>query len=119
MFKELNENLSSIEGEVSKLKTAVSHIEQSKEAALKAVNAAESTNREFKEHLLRVTADVDSILKPHKDLIYATEKLTNSIETIGLVKQLKTIKLLIILTGIIALMAVIAPFWRVLLTFLK
>lgn len=119
MFEELNDNLTSIEEEVSKLKTAVAHIEQSKEAALKAVNAAETTNKEFKEHLQKVTADVDSILKPHKELINATEKLTKSIEDINLPKQLRLIKVMIILTGIIAFLGAISPFGKILLSVLK
>jgi len=101
-FRELQENLNSIQGELTRLGTAVSHIEQSKEAAVKAVNAAETTNKEFKEHLLRVTADIDSILKPHKELIASTEKLTKTIEAIDFPKQLKLIKMIVIATGAIA-----------------
>lgn len=107
MFKELNDNLTSIEGEVSKLKTAVAHIEQSKEAAVKAVNAAETTNKEFKEHLQRVTADVDSILKPHKDLIASTEKLTKTIEAIDFPKKLKLLTIIAIATGTVALIGTV------------
>jgi len=98
-FRELHENLNSIQGELTKLGTAVAHIEQSKEAAVKAVNAAETTNKEFKNHLLKVTADVDSILKPHKELIASTEKLTKTIEAIDFPKQLKLIKIIAIATG--------------------
>jgi len=107
MFKELNDNLTSIEGEVSKLKTAVAHIEQSKEAAVKAVNAAETTNKEFKEHLQKVTTAVDSILKPHQDLIASTEKLTKTIEAIDFPKQLKLIRIIGISTGAVALIGTV------------
>lgn len=107
MFKELNDNLSSIEGEVSKLKTAVAHIEQAKEAATKAVGAADTTNKEFKEHLQRVTAAVDTILKPHQELIAATENLTKTIQTVDFPKQLKQIKMIAIATGAIALIGTV------------
>ena len=62
MFKEPNDNLNSINGEVTKLKTAVEHIDTAKSPAQAAVNA---TNTEFKEHLQKVTKAFDSILKPH------------------------------------------------------
>ena len=81
MFKE-NDYLVIIEGEVSKLKNAVTHIEQSKEAASKAVNVAETTNNEFREHLQKVLVAVDSILKPHQELISTTESLTRTISGI-------------------------------------
>lgn len=103
MFKELNDNLSSIEGEVTKLKTAVAHIELAKEAATKAVNAADTTNKEFKEHLQRVTAAVDTILKPHQELIAATDNLTKTIQATDLRMQLKHIKMIAIATGAITL----------------
>jgi len=80
MFKELNDNLNSINGEVAKLKTAVEHIDTAKSAAQAAVNAAITTNTEFKEHLLKVTKAVDSILKPHQDLITATENLPRQLK---------------------------------------
>lgn len=102
MFKELNDNLSSIEGEVSKLKTAVAHIQQAKEAATKAVNVAETTNKEFKEHLVKVTAAIDAILKPHQELIAATENLTKTIQAINFPKQLKQITTIVIAVGAIA-----------------
>ncbi len=103
MFKELNDNLTSIEGEVTKLKTAVEHIDTAKAAAQAAVNAANTTNTEFKGHLQKVITAVDSILKPHQDLIAATENLTKTIEAIDFPKQLKLIKIIAIATGTVAL----------------
>ena len=103
MFKELNDNLSSIEGEVSKLKTAVAHIEQSKEAAVQAVNIAENTNKAFNEHLQEIMEDVDSILQPHKELIISTGKLIQTIEAINFPKKLKYIMIIAITTGAISL----------------
>ncbi len=107
MFKELNDNLNSINGEVTKLKTAVEHIDTAKTAAQAAVNAANTTNTEFKEHLQKVTKAVDSILKPHQDLIAATENLTKTIEAIDFPKQLKLIKIIAIATGAIALIGTV------------
>jgi predicted nucleic acid-binding Zn-ribbon protein len=103
MFKELNDNLNSIDNEVIKLKTAVSHIEKSKEAAMKAVVVAETTNREFRQHLENVTTAVDEILKPHKELISTTEKLVKIIESVDFPsrftqqeKEIKMLKFLLI-----------------------
>ena len=107
MFKELNDNLNSINGEVTKLKTAVEHIDTAKSAAQAAVNAANTTNTEFKEHLQKVTKAVDSILKPHQDLIAATENLTKTIEAIDFPKQLKLIKIIAIATGAVALIGTV------------
>lgn len=107
MFKELNDNLTSIEGEVAKLKTAVEHIDKAKSAAEAAVNAAGTTNTEFKEHLQKVTKAVDSILKPHQDLITATENITKTIEAIDFPKQLKLIKIIAIATGAVALIGTV------------
>ena len=107
MFKELDDNLTSIEVEVTKLKTAVEHIETAKSAAETAVNTAETTNKEFKEHLQKVMATVDSILKPHKELIAATDNLAKTIQTIDFPKQLKIIKLVAISTGAIALIGTV------------
>jgi hypothetical protein len=107
MFKELNDNLSSIEGEILKLKNAVTHIEQAKEAAIKAVNAAETTNKEFKEHLLKVTSAVDSILKPHQELIAATENLTKTIQAINFPENLKQIKMLVAAVGAIVIIGTV------------
>jgi len=105
MFKELNENLSSIEGEVTKLKKAIEHIDSAKSAAQAAVNAANITNAEFKDHLLKVTKTVDSILKPHQELINATETLTKTLEAVDfparLDKQGKEIKFLKIFSIVI------------------
>jgi chromosome segregation ATPase len=103
MFKELNDNLTSIEGEITKLKTAIDHIDAAKVAAQSAVNAANSTNTEFKNHLVKVTQAVDSILKPHQDLITATEKLTKTIEAINFPKQLKLIKIITIATFVVVI----------------
>lgn len=111
MFKELNDNLSSIEGEVSRLKTAVQHIDTAKAAAQAAVNAANTTNTQFKEHLQKVTKAVDSILKPHEDLIAATESLTKTISQIDFpnkleqqAKELTLIKtILFIVLGVVVL----------------
>ncbi|MBK8144040.1 MAG: hypothetical protein IPK62_03045 [Bacteroidetes bacterium] len=105
MFKELNDNLNSINGEVTKLKTAVEHIDTAKSAAQAAVNAANTTNTEFKEHLQKVTKAVDSILKSHQDLIASTKNLTTTIKAIDFPKQLRLIKIISIATGAIALIA--------------
>ena len=107
MFKELNDNLSSIEREVTKLKTAVAHIEQAKEAATEAVSVAETTNKEFKEHLQRIIAAVDAILNPHQELISATENLTKTIQAVNFPKQLKLIKIIAISAGVISLIGTI------------
>ena len=107
MFKELNDNLNSINGEVKKLKTAVEHIDSAKAAAKAAVIAANTTNTEFKEHLQKVTNAVDSILKPHQDLIEATENLTKTIEAIDFPNQLKIIKIISISTCAIALIGTV------------
>ena len=111
MFKELNDNLASIEGEVTKLKTAVQHIDTAKAAAQAAVSVANTTNTEFKEHLQKVTKAVDSILKPHEDLIAATESLTKTIAQIDFpnrleqqAKELKLIKtILLVVCGLVVL----------------
>ncbi|HOF16033.1 MAG TPA: hypothetical protein PLF32_05035 [Bacteroidales bacterium] len=107
MFKELDDYFNSIDGEVTKLKTAVEHIDTAKSAAQEAVNAANTTNTEFKEHLTKVTEAVDSILKPHQDLIKATENLTKTIKAIDFPKQLKLIKMIAIATGAIALIGTV------------
>lgn len=75
MFQELNDSLSSIEEEVGKLKTAVAHIEKSKESAETAVKVAEKLTKDFSNHLKNVTDTVDKILKPHVDLIKSTKRL--------------------------------------------
>ncbi len=75
MFKDLDENLTSIEEEVGKLKNAVAHIEKSKESAENTIKAAEKLTNEFSVHLKKVTNDVDKILKPHVELIEATKRL--------------------------------------------
>ncbi len=107
MFKELNDHLNSINGEVAKLKTAVEHINTAKEAAQAAVDAANTTNAEFREHLQKVTKAIDSILKPHQELIAATENLTKTIEAIDFPKQLKIIKIIAIATGAISLIGTV------------
>jgi hypothetical protein len=75
MFKELNDNLKSIEDEVSKFKTAIEHIEQAKAVAEKTAIAADTLTKEFSTHLTGVTSAVDKTLKPHKELIAATKTL--------------------------------------------
>ncbi len=75
MFQELNDNLSSIEEEVGKLKTAVAHIEKSKESAEVAVKVAEKLTNDFSNHLKNVTDNVDKILMPHIELIKSTKRL--------------------------------------------
>lgn len=107
MFKELNENLSSIEQEIAKMKTAVEHIDTAKAAAKAAVDAANTTNAEFKDHLQKVMKAVDSILKPHHDLIAATENLTKSINSIDFPKQLFLIKIIAISTFAVALIGTV------------
>lgn len=107
MFKELDENLSSIEKEVSKLKTAVTHIEEAKEAATKAVKVADTTTKEFKEHLQKVTKAVDEILKPHQKLISATENLTETIKSIDFPNQLNFIKVIVIISALTTLIGII------------
>ncbi len=107
MFKELNDNLNSINGEVTKLKTAVEHIDTAKTAAQAAVNAANTTNTEFKEHLQKVTKAVDSILKPHQELIAATENLTKTIEAIDFPNKLKLLTIIAIATGAVALIGTV------------
>lgn len=107
MFKELNDNLSSIEQEIAKMKTAVEHIDAAKESALSAVNAANTTNAEFKDHLQKVIKAVDSILKPHQELIETTENLTKAIKGIDIQKQLFLIKTITISTFAISLIGTI------------
>lgn len=101
MFKELDTNLKAINGEVSKLQTAVEHIDKAKTAAQKAVETADNMQKAFNEHLTDVTKNVESILKPHKELIKATEELAKTINAVNfperLDKQEKEIKLLKIL----------------------
>ena len=101
MFKELDENLKSMNGEISKLHSAVEHIAQSKNVAEQAVKTATQLQTSFNTHLTSVTEDVSNILEPHKQLIKATETLTNTISAIDfpsrLEKQDKEINLLKIL----------------------
>ena len=98
MFKELDDNLKSMNGEISKLQSAVEHIAQSKNAAEQAVKTAIELQTSFKTHLTSVAEDVSKILDPHKQLIKATETLTSTISAIDfpnrLDKQDKEIKLL-------------------------
>ena len=115
MFEELETNLRNIDGQIAQLKTAVEHIDAAKAAAQAAVNAANTTNTEFKEHLQKVTKTVDSILKPHEDLIAATENLTKTIAQIDFpnrleqqAKELKLIKtILFVVCGLVVLGAVL------------
>lgn len=98
MFKELDDNLKSMNGEISKLQSAVEHIAQSKNAAEQAVKTAIELQTSFKTHLTSVAEDVSKILDPHKQLIKSTETLTSTISAIDfpnrLDKQDKEIKLL-------------------------
>ncbi len=98
MFKELDDNLKSMNGELSKLQSAVEHIAQSKNVAEQAVQTASQLQTSFNTHLTSVTEDVSKILEPHKQLIKATETLTSTITAIDfpsrLDKQDKEINLL-------------------------
>ena len=105
MFKELDDNLKSMNGEISKLQSAVEHIAQSKNVAEQAVKTATQLQTSFNTHLTSVTEDVSKILDPHKQLIKATETLTNTISAIDfpsrLDKQDKEINLLKILLFVV------------------
>jgi len=105
MFKELDDNLKSMNGEISKLQSAVEHIAQSKNVAEQAVKTAIQLQTSFNAHLTSVTEDVSKILGPHKQLIKATETLTNTISAIDfpsrLDKQEKEINLLKILLFVV------------------
>jgi hypothetical protein len=105
MFKELDDNLKSMNGEISKLQSAVEHIAQSKNVAEQAVKTATQLQSSFNTHLTTVTEDVSKILDPHKQLIKATENLTNTISAIDfpsrLDKQDKEINLLKILLFVV------------------
>lgn len=111
MFEELETNLRNIDGQIAQLRTAVEHINAAKAAAQAAVNAANTTNTEFKEHLQKVTKAVDSILKPHEDLIAATESLAKTIAKIDFpnrleqqAKELKLIKtILFVVCGLVVM----------------
>jgi len=98
MFKELDDNLKSMNDEIAKLQSAVEHISQSKNVAEQAVKTVEQLQASFNTHLSSVTEDVNSILDPHKQLIKATETLTNTISAIDFPSRLdnqeKEIKLL-------------------------
>ena len=101
MFKELDDNLKSMNGEISKLQSAVEHIAQSKNVAEQSVKTATQLQTSFNTHLTSVTEDISKILDPHKQLIKATETLTSTISAIDfpsrLDKQDKEINLLKIL----------------------
>jgi len=114
MFKQLEENLQSMESEMARLKTAVSHIEKSKDAAIKAVELADKTTSEFREHMTAITSSVDSILKPHKELISVTENLVKIIAVIDFPakldhqeKQIKLLKILLFCIGSISLVGIV------------
>lgn len=98
MFKQLDDNLKSMDGEISKLQSAVEHIAESKNVAEQAIKAATQLQTSFNAHLSSVTEDVSKILDPHKQLIKATETLTSTISAIDfpsrLDKQDKEINLL-------------------------
>jgi hypothetical protein len=71
------------------------------------VIVAETTNKEFKEHLLKVTAAVDAILKPHQNLISSTQTLTNTINAINFPKELRQLKMIAIGVGVISLIGIV------------
>jgi chromosome segregation ATPase len=96
MIKELEDNLSAINNEVAKLKKAIEHIETSKKAAQTAVTAAEKMNGALNKHVTDVTEGVQSILKPHQDLIEATERLTETIDGLNIPRQLKLFRIIAI-----------------------
>ena len=111
MFKELDDNLKSMNGEISKLQNAVEHITQSKNVAEQAVKTATQLQTSFNTHLTSVTEDVSKILDPHKQLIKATETLTSTISAIDfpnrLDKQDKEINLLKILLFTVCVLVLI------------
>jgi chromosome segregation ATPase len=111
MFKELDDNLKSMNGEISKLQSAVEHIAQSKNVAELAVKTATQLQTSFNTHLTSVTEDVSKILDPHKQLIKATETLTSTISEIDfpsrLDKQEKEINMLKILLFIVCALVLI------------
>ncbi|MCU0323067.1 MAG: hypothetical protein MUE72_11660 [Chitinophagaceae bacterium] len=111
MFKELDDNLKSMNGEILKLQSAVEHIAQSKNVAEQAVKTAIQLQTSFNTHLNSVTEEVNKILDPHKQLIKATETLTNTISEIDLPsrldKQEKEINLLKILLFIVCGLVII------------
>jgi septal ring factor EnvC (AmiA/AmiB activator) len=106
-FPELQQSLTSIEGELSRLKTAVEHIDKAKSAAEAAIKSAHTTNEEFKRHLQAVTKTVDAILKPHQELIAATESLTSKIQAMDFPKQLRQLKMIAIVTCSIVLVGTV------------
>ena len=111
MFKELDDNLKSMNGEISKLQNAVEHITQSKNVAEQAVKTVTQLQTSFNTHLTSVTEDVSKILDPHKQLIKATETLTSTISAIDfpnrLDKQDKEINLLKILLFTVCVLVLI------------
>lgn len=116
MFKDLDTNLKAMNGEVSKLQTAVEHINQAKTAAQKAVEVSTTLQTAFGNHLNKVSDDVQSILKPHKELIRATDEL---IKTIGEVdfpsrldeqaKEIKLLKILLYVAIGLSILGIILP----------
>jgi hypothetical protein len=61
-------------------------------------------NESLKKHVTDVTEGVQSILKPHQDLIEATERLTETINALNIPRQLKLFRIIAIGT----LLAVVA-----------
>ncbi len=117
MFKELDTNLKAINGEVSKLQMAVEHINQAKSAAQKAVEASNTLQTAFGNHLENVSNDVQSILQPHKDLIEATDKLINTIGKIDFPrrldkqeKEINTLRILLYVTIGLSIIGIILPY---------
>jgi hypothetical protein len=111
MFKELDDNLKSMNGEISKLQSAVEHIAQSKNVAEQAVKTTKELQTSFHTHLTSVTDDVSKILEPNKQLIKATENLISTISEIDFPsrldkqdKEIKTLKtILFIICGLIVI----------------
>jgi hypothetical protein len=94
MIKELEDNLADINNEVVKLKKAIEHIEASKKAAQTAVSAAEKMSNSMEKHLIDVKEGVQSILKPHQDLIEATDRLVKTIDSLNIPRQLKLFQII-------------------------
>ncbi len=116
MFKDLDTNLKAMNGEVSKLQTAVEHINQAKTAAQKAVEASDTLQTAFGNHLNKVSDDVQSILKPHKELIRATDELIKAIGEVDFpgrlgkqAKEINMIKILLYITIGLSIIGIILP----------
>lgn len=116
MFNELDTNLKAINGEVSKLQSAVENINQAKSAAQKAVETADKLQDAFGKHLKEVTQKVDNILQPHIELIKATEQLTKTIAEVNFPerfdkqeKEINLLKIVLFATLGISILSVLLP----------